>query len=110
MWDKFFSGEVAVYASTKVEAARFIKAYMDTGVENLSDEHQAFAAQDDIEFAYNFFDNFFDNQISWADGEYDGPNQGWHEKRLDWRADAGFVSNPGAPYTSITVKEFFGDE
>ena len=106
MWEKFFSGEVAVYASTKVEAARFIKAYMDTGVEKLSDEEQKGAAQDDIEFAYNFCDN----QFGWADGEYGGPNQGWHERNLGRRADEGYVSNPGAPYKSITVKEFFGDE
>lgn len=106
MWEKFFNGEVAVYASTKVEAERFIKAYMGTGVERLSDEEQKDAARDDIEFAYNFCDN----HIGWADGEYGGPNQGWHERNLDRRADEGYVSNPGAPYQSITVKEFFGDE
>lgn len=107
MWEKFFSGEVAAYAPTQADAERFIKAYMDTGVERLSDEAQKDAAQDDIEFAYNFF---CDNEICWADGEYDGPNQGWHERNLDWQKDEGCVSNPGATYKSITVKEFFGDE
>lgn len=106
MWEKFFNGEVAVYASTKAEAAQFIKAYMDTGVERLSDEEQKDVARDDIEFAYNFCDN----QLGWADGEYDGPNQGWSERNLDWREDASFTSNRNAPYKSITVKEFFGDE
>ena len=106
MWEKFFNGEVAVYASTKADAARFIKAYMDTGKEKLSDKQQAFAARDDIEFSYNFCDN----QIGWASYHFDGAPQGWHERNQDWRADERIVSNPGAPYTSITVKEFFGDE